>query len=378
MSDMSSISPSPYASFSSVWAENRCGSKFGTTMSTAIVAVNPTGISSVWSITTGLVNQPFMLTSSLLNFADLATCSNPAGGGGVSPVTRSDSSVENAFVWNSCTPIINIPSEAASLQPEWATCGGWYHGVFDPPMSLAPQAFLTPPSPTPASPTITSSSPRLHASQPTTMVITTTAIVVPIEVDRPFKTTRKDQKSSIVDEPSAPKTASSIPHNRPSNLPFSSLLPESPLADTDSFTDKIPESLSHNQSPGNQSQDSHSQPSVASFLVASIPPVLAGETAYPLQSVDGIVVSHHAPIPGGPAIALSGTTASTVPSNILIIGGSTSIALRPKPTAKLSSSLYVYDGATFAFVPPVPSATNRPLVVVGDKTLVAGGKAETV
>ncbi|KAK5736118.1 hypothetical protein LTR17_007640 [Elasticomyces elasticus] len=190
-------SPIVYISYDTLYASNSCHGVGGTYKNT-IIAVRPGDLSSLayqplanWAIGPGqwgnqelsykYVNRPFDLNDLVepvpdIVFNQLPFCQRELRG------WKSTGFNESSFTCSPrdapYAPLLAIPTEVRNLDPAWATCSGWYGGLFDPPKALQGVAAAATPTlpvavqttPASAGSTIVASLPSetAKAYQPTT------------------------------------------------------------------------------------------------------------------------------------------------------------------------------------------------------------------
>ncbi|KAK3663026.1 hypothetical protein LTR22_006190 [Elasticomyces elasticus] len=148
-------SPIVYISYDTLYASNSCHGVGGTYKNT-IIAVRPGDFSSLayqplanWAIGPGqwgnqelsykYVNRPFDLNDLVepvpdIVFNQLPFCQRELRG------WKSAGFNESSFTCSPrdapYAPLLAIPTEVRNLDPAWASCSGWYGGLFDPPKAL--------------------------------------------------------------------------------------------------------------------------------------------------------------------------------------------------------------------------------------------------
>jgi hypothetical protein len=131
---MTLVSPTVYISFHQLSARDDCGRLLGDQINGTILAMQPDQVSSARG--GHLRRYPYSF-----NYADLD-----------GPVSKEAYCQMIRFDWSPCQtiydddyePFLWIPSQVASMRPEWSTCAQAIYGIYDPPHALSTAAALTP------------------------------------------------------------------------------------------------------------------------------------------------------------------------------------------------------------------------------------------
>jgi hypothetical protein len=225
--------------------------------------------------------------------------------------------------YNPCSPIISVPAEILTIEPEWKACLNGIGAFYDPPYALtaasgflqAPQTIVDPPAPN--TPAQVGQSPQPPTAGPTGSTSTTQAT---------------------------------------------------------EFLHHTVRSTVMETSIGPQSKSPPSSPSPSPSLAPTLPPMLTlgSHTIIP-NTASAYIISTQTIFPGGPAVTVSGTTYSlpTSSSNYIVINGATSDLTAPIPvsTNELPSVLTLASVAI--------TVNSAAAYVIGTQTLSPGGPPVT-
>lgn len=128
-----------YISMASVWAEDRCFSHYGSTVSNAILAMPSESVLSLrysqdhFQYFSKFTTQ----TGYQVNFADFNEPVPYSAWNGQNICRGADDGWSCPIVYEGqFRPQLAIPPEIKQLSPEWANCYQWYNGLYDPPLAL--------------------------------------------------------------------------------------------------------------------------------------------------------------------------------------------------------------------------------------------------
>lgn len=199
-------SPSVYLSFQNVWTSKEFCQYTGRNYSDALLKVDPRSLSSVkdfrsgiWTISSETAHG-FHCDSGRVNYTDL----NKPTSTSASLVER-PSNLSYAATYCQTTdhnPILVIPKEIKSLDPDWKNCVIWLWGAQDPPRALTPVNALSGPIST-IHPTVTTPAAASIPALPPPVATSRSKQAPAITIESTSADTTRVFKTSVADPPSS-------------------------------------------------------------------------------------------------------------------------------------------------------------------------------
>jgi len=270
-------------------------------------------------------------------------------------------SIQDEFAWSVATcmtiyeplyaPNLGFPTEIFQKYPQWASCGLNLVGLYDPPTSLVPVDFLTPPST--ASPTAAAS--PGSSGYPITPSPTAVPVLQPTS-----PTTAEPVRSSATAVDSGPRPGTESESESPNDYN-----PSRGGAGTGS------------ESNGDLSSDSESSNQGTSLANTNPSPVTVitfgnsgGSVAISVNSADGGVVVGSATVLPDQVLTIDGQTVSVLSqsSGIVVVYNGQTLGDSLTPATAVFT---LGDGNTVTAT-SIDGVSGSPVIVVGSQTLTAG------